>query len=77
MTYLIIYDFDEFAIYEAADIRECIIKFANHVGDNSTLFNKALIGCDTTAVMVDMFNHFSQSTINTIYTINDIVYNKE
>lgn len=76
MIYLIIYDTDSFITINAVGIKDCIIQLADYVGDNSPLFQKALKGCDTTESCIDMFNHFSQYTINKIFGIREIIYER-
>lgn len=77
MKCVIIYDTYHFAIIDCVGIKDCVIQLADYLGDNSPLFNTALKGCDTPESCIAMFNHFSQYTINAIYSIHKTIYEKE
>lgn len=77
MTCIVIYDTHHFTIIDCVGIKDCITQLADYVGDNSILLSKALKGCDTPKSCVEMFNHFSQYTINAIYSIHKTIYEKE
>lgn len=77
MICLVIYDTDHFKIINCVGIKDCVTQLADYFGDNSTLFNMALKGCDTPESCVEMFNHFSQYQINAIYSVHETIYEKE
>ena len=74
--YMVIYDY-EFLIIMAYSFKECIEKLADYVGDNSDLFRKAMTSLVEIKDMIDMFNHFSNYTINAVYEIGDTVYHDD
>lgn len=75
MTYIVIYDTDcEYTKIDAANIEDCIMQFAEYTGDNSDLFQKALLGCIDVNDYVDMYNHFGQFTIQAIHIIDKTLY---
>ena len=77
MTYLIFYDNEDFVFVDAENIEDCIIQMADYTGDNSDLFLKALKGCRTSKDYVNMYNHFSNYDINSIFILKETVYEKE
>lgn len=75
MTYLIEYDTRcDTTFIDAENIEDCIIQFADYVGDNSDLFLKALKGCEGIDDYVDMYNHFGQYEIQAIHIIAETLY---
>lgn len=77
MNCVVVYDTDQFTIINCVGIKDCVTQLADYLGDNSSLFNTALKGCDTPESCVAMFNFFSQYTINAIYRIHETLYEKE
>ena len=77
MNCFVIYDTVHFININCVGIKDCVTQLADYFGDNSTLFSKALKGCDTREDCVEMFNHFSQYTINAIYSIHETIYDEE
>lgn len=70
MTHIVIYDTDcEYTMIDAENIEDCIIQFAEYVGDCSDLFLKALRGCKDVNDYVEMYNYFGQYTIQGIHVI--------
>lgn len=75
MTYMVTYDIDcDFTLIDAENIEDCIIQFADYVGDNSDLFLKALRGCEDINDYVDMYNHFGQYNIQSIHILAKTLY---
>lgn len=73
--YLVIYNSEKFVKINAVSLKDCIAKVADYFGDNSSLLQKALIGCYTAESIIEMFNHFSIYDINLIFEIGKIIYN--
>lgn len=77
--YLVIYNYgsngDSTELFEATSVKDCIIKFADYVGDNCELFRKALTGCsESDNDCVEMYKMFGAYLIKAIYTIGEVVY---
>jgi hypothetical protein len=75
MTYMVVYDLDcDYTFIDAENTEDCIIQFADYMGDCSDLFVKALKGCETVNDYVDMYNQFGQYNIQAIYIIEKTLY---
>lgn len=75
MPYMIIYDIEcDYTMINAENLEDCMIKFAEYVGDCSDLFLKALRGCKDVNDYVEMYNHFGQHTIQRIHIIEKTLY---
>ena len=72
---LIIYNnsSDYLLTHPVEGIKEAIALLGKYVGAGD-LFQKALIGAETTEEMVKMFNHFSMYSIDVIYAIDSTLY---
>lgn len=79
MNYLVLYDDEDYARIDAENLGDCIIKFADYVGDTTDLFLKALKGCHAPADYVKMYEHFSSHNINinAILLIQQVIYDSE
>lgn len=77
MNYIVLYDYESYAYIDAENLEDCIIKFADYVGDNTDLFLKALRGCNAPTDYVKMYEHFSSYNINAILLIQHVIYDAE
>ena len=77
MNYLVLYDDEGYARIDAENLGDCIIKFADYVGDTTDLFLKALKGCHAPEDYVKMYEHFSSYNINAILLIQQVIYDAE
>ena len=64
----------EVELFEATNVKDCIIQFAKSVGDDSRLFRKALMGCETDSEYIEMYKKFGTCVIDTIYAVNNVEY---
>ena len=75
--YLVVYEnrADDTAVklFEAADVKDCIIQFAIYVGDDCELFRRALIGCESDRECIEMYGRFGSCGIDEIYTVDNVV----
>lgn len=63
-------------LFEAADVKDCIIQFAIYVGDDCELFRKALIGSESDRECIEMYGKFGNHDIDEIYTVDNVVWRK-
>ena len=63
-------------MFKVTNIKDCIIQFAIGVGDDSKLFRKALIGCESDSECIEMYKQFGNYVIDTIYVVNNVVWSK-
>ena len=63
-------------MFEATNIKDFIIKFAICAGDDSELFRKALMGCESDSEYIEMYKQFGRCVINAIYKVNNVVWSK-
>ena len=77
MNYLVLYNDEGYARLDAENLRDCIIKFADYVGDTTDLFLKALKGCHAPTDYVRMYERFSSYNINAILLIQQVIYDAE
>lgn len=66
----------EVELFEATNVKDCIIQFAKSVGDDSRLFRKALMRCESDSEYIEMYKQFGSCVIDEIYTINNVVWSK-
>lgn len=76
-TYLISYGCDRLKLIEAESVKDCIIQFMKDHGDATSLFEKALVGCEDDISTIRMCNHFSNHTIYSLYAIDEIIMSAE
>lgn len=78
IKYLITYGVNDRqnATFEANNLKELILKFAEYDGLTSDTFHKAIEGFDNNDIigMVDLFRQFTWTSIENIYEIKDNVY---
>ena len=72
--YLILYGDDEFISITADSLKECITSFAIWCGDDSPLFEKAMLRMETPDEIVGLFERFSYTRIQAIMKISETVY---
>ena len=77
MNYLVLYNNENYAYIDAENLEDCIIQFADYMGDNTDLFLKALKGCHTPTDYIEMYEHFSNYNISSILLIQQVIYDKE
>ena len=77
MDYLVLYDDENYTYIDAENLEDCIVQFADYTGCNTELFLKALKGCHTPKDYVEMYEHFSDSNINSILMIQQALYDAE
>ena len=63
-------------LFEVTNVKDCIIQFAISVGDDSRLFRKALMGCESDSECIEMYKQFGSCVIDTIYAVNNVVWSK-
>ena len=78
--YLVVYEDCTGEIYvelfKVTNVKDCIIQFAKAVGDDSRLFRKALMGCESDSECIEMYKQFGSCVIDTIYVVNNVVWSK-
>lgn len=62
--------------FKVTNIKDCIIQFAICVGDDSELFRKALMGCESDSEYIEMYKQFGSCAIDAIYAVNNVVWSK-
>ena len=60
-------------MFKATNAKDCIIQFAIWVGDDSKLFRKSLMGCESDSECIEMYKQFGSCVINAIYEVNNVV----
>ena len=66
----------EVELFKVTNVKDCIIQFAKSVGDDSRLFRKALMGCESDSECIEMYKQFGSCVIDTIYAVNNVVWSK-
>lgn len=66
----------EVELFKVTNVKDCIIQFAKSVGDDSRLFRKALMGCESDSECIEMYKQFGSCVIDTIYAVNNDVWSK-
>ena len=78
--YLVVYEDQvneiDVELFEVTNVKDCIIQFAISVGDDSRLFRKALMGCESDSECIEMYKQFGSCVIDTIYAVNNVVWRK-
>ena len=75
--YIVIYDTDNFAKFKATSVYSCIKQFAEYTGCWSYLFEMAIASLSKDKDFIDMYNHFSNYSINAVYRVDKVIYTKE
>ncbi len=76
--YLILYNYDNYWYTDnAVSVKDCLIQFLDHIGDNKPLIRKALNGMETEAEMVDLINTMTTEDIGYVYKIDKVIYGQE
>ena len=77
-NYIIVSSEDNEAILvEATSIEECVVKYAEYCGENSELFQKAIIGLEEPDDYIGMYNHFAYRAIVNIIEAGTIFGEKD
>ena len=78
--YLVVYEDQvneiDVELFEVTNVKDCIIQFVISVGDDSRLFRKALMGCESDSECIEMYQQFGSCVIDTIYAVNNVVWSK-
>ena len=81
-TYIILYEDKDYNngydYFSAPNITELIKQFADITGDDSDLFELAIMGLDDANDLVQMYNHFAYNIrITDIYELGKAIYTME
>lgn len=72
--YIVLFDYSDFNIFQAEDFKGVIVKLYRYTNGDSSLLEKALVGCETIEDVVTMFREFGGGTINAIYAVDKPLY---
>lgn len=72
-TYAVLIN-DSWELFCAIDTLDLILLIAEYTGDKSSLFAKALKGCECDRDYVEMYNRFSKNTLFCIYKLGDVIF---
>lgn len=64
----------EVELFKVTNVKDCIIQFAKSVGDDSRLFRKALMRCESDSEYIEMYKQFGSCVIDAIYEVNNVEY---
>ena len=67
-------EYNEAILVEATSLKDCIQRYAHYTGEDSDLFNKALIGVEAPEDLIGMFNHFAYKGIIAITEVIGDIY---